>query len=107
MDAGMTGAIIGSLIGLIGGIAGTYASIRNTAGPKERSFVVRASFIVWIGGITFLLLLLLLPDPWRHLLWIPYAILLPLGIIKGNRGQQKIREEEADIHPTSHTATER
>jgi hypothetical protein len=36
-----------------------------------------------------------LPNPYRYFLWIPYGILLPLGIIKGNRIQQKIRNEES------------
>jgi len=35
-----------------------------------------------------------LPMPWRFLLWIPYGILLPLGIFFWNRKQQRIREEE-------------
>jgi hypothetical protein len=28
-------------------------------------------------------------------MWIPYSILLPLGIIYGNRKQQAIRQEES------------
>ena len=79
----------GGLIGLLGGIVGTWASIRNTGGPRERAFVVRACVVVWAGGIVFL-------APWRHLLWIPYGILLPLGIITWNRAQQRIRREETE-----------
>jgi len=37
-------------------------------------------------------------DP-DHLLWIPYGILLPLGIIKMNKIQQELREEGADDQP--------
>lgn len=94
MNAGIVGGIAGILIGLMGGIVGTWASIRNTGGPRERSFVVRACVVLWAGGIVFLALMFLLPMPWRFLLWIPYGILLPLGIIAGNRAQQRIREEE-------------
>jgi len=40
-------------------------------------------------------LMFVLPNPYRYLLWIPYAILLPLGIVYANRTQQRIRKEES------------
>ncbi|HPR63371.1 MAG TPA: hypothetical protein PK014_04050 [Thermoanaerobaculia bacterium] len=95
MNPGLIGGIIGCVIGVIGGLIGTYASIRNTLGPKERAFAIRASIIGWIAAIIFLVLLFVLPSPWRYFLWVPYSILLPLGILYWNRTQQRIREEEA------------
>jgi len=50
--------------------------------------------VMWVAGIAFLTLMFLMPVPWRFLLWIPYGILLPFGIIFGNRSQQRIRKEE-------------
>ena len=97
MEAGLIGGIVGGVIGLLGGAVGTYAAIRNTSGPRERAFTVKASLMLWGGGIIFLSLLLFLPDPWRHLVWIPYAVLFPLGIIRWNKTQQKIREEESPL----------
>jgi hypothetical protein len=96
MNVGYIGAIIGCTIGLIGGLVGTYCSIRNTNGPKERSFMVNASIVVWIGIFLFLGLMFALPNPYRHLLWIPYLVILPLGIIYGNKKQQRIRQEEIE-----------
>ncbi len=95
MNAGWIGGIAGGLIGLIGGIIGTYFSIKNTNGPRERAFMVKASVVSWIAIILFLGLMFALPNPYRHFLWIPYAILLPLGIVFGNRTQQRIRREES------------
>ena len=43
----------------------------------------------------FVVLLLILPFPWRFALWLPYSILLPLGIVTWNRAQQRIRDEES------------
>ncbi|MDX9868455.1 MAG: hypothetical protein RBT78_11055 [Kiritimatiellia bacterium] len=86
----------GCLVGLAGGVVGTWASVRNTNGPRERAFMIRACAVIWVAGLAFLALMFLLPMPWRHLLWIPYGILLPLGIITGNRRQQRIRDEERD-----------
>ena len=95
MNAGWIGGIIGAIIGIMGGIFGTYCSIKNTNGPRERAAMVKASVVVWIALILFIALMLSLPDPYRKLLWIPYAILLPVGIVYGNRSQQKIRAEES------------
>ena len=89
------GAIAGSAIGLAGGVIGTYFGIKNTNGLRERHFMIRAAAVCWIGGLAFFALLLALPDPYRWLVWIPYAVLLPLGITWGNRRQQAIRDEEA------------
>lgn len=94
MNPGLIGGIIGCIIGVAGGIIGTYFSIRNTGGPKEKAFMIKASIIIWIAGIAFITLLLVLQTPWKFVLWLPYGILLPLGIIAGNRNLQRIRAEE-------------
>lgn len=89
------GGILGGVLGLAGGLVGTYFSIKNTDGPLERSFMIKASIYFWVGILLFLALLFALPNPYRWLLWIPYGILLPLGIIYGNRKQQAIKREES------------
>ncbi len=94
MHAGWIGAIVGVIGGGIGGIIGAYFSIKNTNSARERAFMVKACAVCWIAIIVFLGLMVLLPNPYRFLLWIPYGILLPLGIIYGNRAQQRIRQEE-------------
>lgn len=98
MDAGQTwgliGGIAGGVIGLAGGVIGTYFSIKNTRGPRERSFMIHSSVVCWAAVLVFLGLLLALPSPYRWFMWVPYGILLPLGIIYGNRRQQAIRRQE-------------
>ncbi|MGH8673988.1 MAG: hypothetical protein ACREVG_06735 [Burkholderiales bacterium] len=95
MDIGLIGGIIGGTLGIAGGAVGTYFSIKNTAGPKERSFMFRVSAIAWIFVTAFLVGLFLVPNPFKWLLWIPYGIALPLGILWLNRRQQQIRKAEA------------
>jgi len=95
MNPGLIGGLIGSAVGLLGGIVGTYFSIHNTRGPRERGFVIRASIATWVVLGAFLAALFLIPSPWCHLMWIPYGILLPIGIIKWNRTQARIRQEES------------
>jgi len=95
MNIGLIGGIAGGVLGLMGGIVGTYFSIKNTNGPREKAFMVKASIIGWFGILVFLVLMLLLPNPYRFLLWIPYGIILPIAIIRGNKMQAKIREEES------------
>ena len=94
MSAGLVGAIIGCILGIGGGVIGTYFSINNAKGPMEKAFMVKASIVTWIAIILFLVLMFLLPNPYRHMLWIPYGILLPWGIIKMNKKIAKIRETE-------------
>ena len=94
MDAGTIGGIIGGVIGLAGGAVGTYASIKNTAGPRERQFMVRTAIVAWVGVTIFLILLFVLPSHYRWLIWIPYGVALPLAIVSLNRKQQAIRSEE-------------
>lgn len=92
---GWIGGIAGGIIGLAGGLIGTYFSIKNTKGPRERSFMVKSAVVCWVGILVFLILLLALPNPYRWFMWIPYGVLLPLGIIYGNRRQQAIRQQES------------
>ena len=95
MNAGMVGGLIGAVVGIIGGALGTYFSIRNTSGPRERAFVIRAAAAGWLGVSAFLAGLYFLPSPYNLLLWIPYVIALPLAIIRLNRRQAELRREEA------------
>lgn len=93
---GWIGGIVGGVLGLAGGVVGTYVGIRNTNGPLERSFMIKSAAVCWIAVLAFLGLFLALPSPHRHFMWIPYSILLPLGIVYGNRRQQAIRREESN-----------
>jgi len=92
---GWIGGIAGGILGLAGGVIGTYFSIKNTNGPLERSFMIKSAVVCWIAIVVFLGLLLGLPNPYRHFMWIPYSIFLPLVIIYGNRKQQAIRQKES------------
>ncbi len=92
---GILGGIVGSILGILGGAIGTYYSIRNTHGPLERRFMIRASAAAWIAMSIFIVVLLLLPSPYRFFMWVSYGILLPLGINYVNKRQQAIRAMES------------
>lgn len=95
MDAGLIGGIAGGIFGFLGGAIGTYFSIKNTKGPLERAFMIKASVITWLAVIIFLIMLLVIPMPYNYLAWIPYGILLPIGIYKINKTQAELRERES------------
>lgn len=105
MNTGLVGGIAGGVIGLLGGVVGTYFSIRNTSGPRERSFMIRAAIAAWIMVTAFLLGLFMLPPPFNFLLWLPYGIALPLGILWCNRRQRRIQAEEAGANATDPPAS--
>jgi hypothetical protein len=92
---GLIGGIGGAVIGIMGGVIGTYFSIRNTAGPRERDFVVRASALTWVVVAAFLVVLGCTPMPYRALVWVPYLLLLAPAIRAFNRRQEEIRRQEA------------
>ena len=100
MDENMVGGIVGSVIGVVGGIIGTYFSIRNTAGPRERRFMIQVAVAAWLLVTAFVIAFLMLPRPFNFLLWLPYGVALPLGIIWCNRRQLAIRAEESAADPT-------
>lgn len=97
MHPGTIVAIAGSAIGIFGGIVGTYFGIKNTNGPKERSFVMKASALTWVTVVIFLCALLLLPSPYNSLMWAPYGLLLGFGIRKFNETQKRIRDAETNV----------
>ena len=94
MNTALIGGVVGGAIGILGGIVGTYFSIKNTTGIKERAFMIKCCIACWIAIGLFLGLMFTLPVPFRHFLWIPYAVLLPLGITAANRKQSKIKKME-------------
>lgn len=107
MDAGLIGGIVGGVLGVLGGAVGTYFSIKNTSGPRERIFTVRVAIVAWIAVTAFVLGLLMLPWPFNFLLWVPYVIALPLGILWCNRRQRIIRGEEGASGAAGTGRTER
>lgn len=94
MNAGLIGGIIGSICGFLGAVIGTYFSIKNTQGLRERRLMIKASVICWLGVSAFLVLLFVIPAPYKWMIWIPYCPLLVWGITVSNKMQRKIREEE-------------
>jgi hypothetical protein len=95
MDPGAIGGWVGSAVGVLGGVIGTYFTIKNTKGPRERAFTIKASIICWLFVVSFLAGLWLIPPWYNMLLWAPYPILLMFGVRKWNQTQLRIRQEEA------------
>ena len=99
------GILAFSALGVAGGGIGTYWSIRNTNGPRERAFMVRVSIITWLVVTMFVAALMLFPKPYNWLLWIPYGIALPLAVRRWNRRQLEIRSEEDPAASQSYPGT--
>lgn len=97
MDAGSLGGVIGTANGILGGLIGAYFGVMNTNGPRERSFIIKTAIICWVCVIAFLAGLLFIPSPYNLILWIPYPILLLLGIKWCNQSQARTREEESGV----------
>lgn len=92
---GWIGGLVGGGIGLLGGAFGTYCSLKGTKPGPERQLMIRWSIAMWIGVSVFVAASLLLPNPYRWMLWIPYAPLLVWAINSCNRGLARVREESS------------
>jgi len=106
---GVAGAILGPIIGVLGGWFGTKVSIENAQSPRERQFVVKMAKITWtLAGLLCLAVFafVLFSDRW----WKTHPVLVTTAFIGagfaytaalgglifwGNRTQQRIRREEA------------
>ena len=92
---GLIGGIGGTVLGVLGGAIGTDFGIRNTAGPRERAFMIRTAAFLWVAVTAFLVALWLTPQLYQPLLWLSYVLLHCWGIRAINRRQEQIRREEA------------
>ncbi len=91
---GWMGGGIGAVIGIIGALIGTYFTVKNTSSQAERAFVMKASVVCWVFTLSFVAAMLLIPSWHKHLLWIPYAVLLIVGIAFWNRTQARLRQPQ-------------
>ena len=93
--AGWIGPIVGGGIGLFGGVVGTYFTVKNTNGLRERDLAIKASVLCWLFVGLFIAGMLLIPPWYNLLLVVPYAGVLVFGIRKFNEMQLRIRKEES------------
>ena len=70
---GLIGTVVGSIVGVAGGLLGTWMSIRNLPRGEQRNFMVRMAVVGWMGALGFCVALLLIPTPWNGVLWIVYV----------------------------------
>lgn len=96
------GGITGAVIGIGGGVFGTYMSIKNTQTPRERQFIIRLAagfwliLCVWVGVPLLLVLANVLPLELFWVILLPFYVLLGPFIQWGNRRLAAIRA--ADLH---------
>jgi hypothetical protein len=93
---GWVGGILGTLLGILGGAIGVYFSVKNTKGPRERSFVIRTSILCLVGVVTFGLGMWLIPSPYKIGLIAVYVVALLVAIRHWNKKQAAIRAEESN-----------
>ncbi len=76
---------IGPVIGLAGGVFGTWNSLRKCTTQAQRRVMWKWTILMWAGIAIFLTAMLLLPKPWNWLVWVPYAPALIYSITRLNR----------------------
>jgi uncharacterized membrane protein len=91
---GLIGGISGACIGIAGSAIGIYFSLKNTNGPKEKSFMLRFGVIISVCFVSLIILLFIVPEGYKIFVWGPYLLLLFIAIRYGNKRLQEIRAEE-------------
>jgi RNA polymerase sigma factor (sigma-70 family) len=98
--SGISGAVLGPIVGLLGGIFGTWMSIKNTSSARERRFMVKMSIACWIALVLLIVVPLVLAltgviPKWAYLasFLLFFALLVPF-IIRSNARQRQIQIEE-------------
>jgi hypothetical protein len=97
MDAGTAGGIAGGVVGCMGGLIGTYFSIANASGPRERALTIRFAAACWLWLAAVMALMFLLPRPWGQLL-IPLGPAPTLAIPWCNRKIAAAQAEDRASH---------
>ena len=88
--------ILGGVLGLLGGIFGTYKSYCAANGPRERRAIILLATLTLIFVIAYLMALFVIPQQYRWVLSIPYTIILILLLGGGIRKINTIRESEGN-----------
>jgi len=110
--SGLSGAVLGPILGLLGGVFGAWCSIKNTRSPRERRFMIRMTVLVWLLlcgliGTPLVLMLTRIVPAWLY--WtcftIFFCILIPL-IFWGNRRQRQIQIEDGTFVPPADVRAE-
>lgn len=98
--AGFSGAVLGPILGLLGGVLGSWCGIKNTNSPRERRFMIRMTVLLWLllfalVGLPLTMVLAGMVPPWIcwSCLGMFFVLLLPL-IFWGNARQRRIQIEE-------------
>jgi len=84
---------IGPAIGVWGAWIGTRNTLRNSICDEERRFVIRSTVRGSLGMLTFLVWIMVVPQPWNWTIWAVYGPALALWIRHFNRRQKEIREQ--------------
>jgi len=89
-------------------LVATFLNVRNTRGPKERRFVVRACVATWALFVSFLLLLYFVGPPWRYVIVVVYVVAFPVFIYRWSTMHQLIRHiDERDSQVEDKAETDR
>ena len=98
---GMIGGILGSALGIAGGLLGCCIPYRLAKTPRQRSFILTTAAFYWVLVLGLLAALLLIPSPWKYLVWIPYIVILLGSIFWFNRRHKLLLNEETAAKPSA------
>jgi len=98
---GLLGVVIGGVIGLAGGLLGTWMTFRNVPRGVQSRFLKKAAVLCWVGVLAFTATTLLVPGTWKWLLWSVYGPLLAGFMRYVNHTQAALQTAPSVDDPTA------
>ena len=98
----LMGILFGTLILLIG-FVGTFHSVKNTKGPRERAFATQSNLVAWVAIALFFSTIYFLPDPYNILIVVGYFLVFPFVVYRVCSRRLLIRRME-EMHAAGHKA---
>ena len=77
----LMGISFGVLILLIG-VVGTFHSVKNTKGPKERVFAAQSNLLAWVAIAIFFITVYFLREPYNFMAVVLYFAAFPFVVYR-------------------------
>jgi hypothetical protein len=87
-----------SVLILLIGVVGTFQSVKNSKGPKERTFAAQWNLLAWIAIAIFFMAVYFLPEPYNFMAVVLYFVAFPLVVYRVCSRRLLIRRFEGMHH---------
>jgi Ca2+/Na+ antiporter len=93
-----------SVLILLIGVVGTFQSVKNTKGPRERAFAAQSNLLAWMAVAILFVTMYFVPEPYNYLVVVLYFAAFPFIVYRVCSRRLLIRRLEK-MHATANVKT--